>query len=302
MIKFSYTITNPPYGKGREGLLKNIILKCKEISNIIYTLGPTEYFILNEKYIGGVTERTDLNKEEYFKQVSNEISLIKIDCNSNINLNLFPKINKNPNYNPIYSPIPKLKIKEKEVDMSLAGIWMSGGDDKRMKPYKQHFYDKKQNEDDIEIWTSTKKPKYFPSSNLECLNNMKGEKSYGKWRIIYPIHSLSKSNIKLISPNELICSNDLRKFIINSKEEGEKLIKYLNKDEILNIIYSVEKTTSPLKSTFLHIPLPLFLVLPDHQDQHFSNYFKVTENTTLDYNNPDTYKIDLEKLKTEEQT
>ena len=51
------------------------------------------------------------------------------------------------------------------------------------------------------------------------------------------------------------------------------------------------------KSTLSHIPLPLFLVPPDHQDQHFNNYFKVTENTTLDYNNPDTYTIDLEKLK-----
>ena len=148
MIKFSYTITNPPYGRSKEGLLKNIILKCKEISNIIYTLGPTEYFILNEKYIGGVTERTDLNKEEYFKQVSNEISLIKIDCNSNINLNLFPKINKNPNYNPIYSPIPKLKIKEKEVDMSLAGIFYPGGIPhcKEIENYRKELKENKKEE------------------------------------------------------------------------------------------------------------------------------------------------------------
>ena len=226
------------------------------------------------------------------------MELIKIDCNFNINLNLFPKINKNPNYNPIYSPIPKLKIKEKEVDMSLAGINYPGGivDNPIYKEYRKELKENKK-EGKYQLYTSPGTIKY--TDNEELINYfIKNDRSYNKgWRVILSRVFDNFKNLILIDKTTNIHSDNIKVFLVNSQEEGEKLIKYLKQENILKIINNIKQVIGLPKSTLSHIPLPLFLVPPDHQDQHFNNYFKVTENTTLDYNNPDTYTINLEKIK-----
>ena len=292
-MKFDFILSNPPYNceglKAKQNMVfyKSFLEQGRKLANECYFVGPYSYLSSYKNL--GITEIHKLGKETF--DIAIQTAWVKIDSNQTENTFIDENI--------LYSPIPKLKIEEKEVDMSLAGINLSDTGYRGIEDYKEKLSKTKQNEDDIEIYTSTQTIKYINDKDLlERIKNHEngGINNYNKPKIIWAVND-NLTNFIYIE-NQHYLPNCFKKLIIKDKEEGEKLIKYLKQENLNLIINSLDINSKIIsKSTLSHIPLPLFLIPPDHQDQHFSNYFKVTENTTLDYNNPDTYIIDLEKLK-----
>ena len=263
MIKFSYIISNPPYNceglKAKQNMVfyKSFLEQGRKLANECYFVGPYSYLSSYKNL--GITEIHKLGKETF--DIAIQTAWVKIDSNQTENTFIDENI--------LYSPIPKLKIEEKEVDMSLAGIFLSNEDSIDITFYKENPLSKtRENQEQTEVWVTGQRIKY--TDNKELLERMKNStKFFDNYRIIW-----SKMNdlkdLKILKPREYNLPYSLFKLLINNEEEGEKLIKYLNQNNLREIIKNVSNGNQIGRKNLSHIPLPLFLVPPDHQDQHFS--------------------------------
>ena len=131
MIKFSYIISNPPYNceglKAKQNMVfyKSFLEQGRKLANECYFVGPYSYLSSYKNL--GITEIHKLGKETF--DIAIQTAWVKIDSNQTENTFIDENI--------LYSPIPKLKIKEKEVDMSLAGINLSDTGYRGIEDYKE---------------------------------------------------------------------------------------------------------------------------------------------------------------------
>ena len=145
-MKFDFILSNPPYNceglKAKQNMVfyKSFLEQGRKLANECYFVGPYSYLSSYKNL--GITEIHKLGKETF--DIAIQTAWVKIDSNQTENTFIDENI--------LYSPIPKLKIKEKEVDMSLAGIFINHNGNQKGK---ENFYKEKQNEDDIKIYSTS---------------------------------------------------------------------------------------------------------------------------------------------------
>ena len=245
-MKFDLIIGNPPYNNP-------INTGMKKRRNIQFYLDFVDESLLLSKnkviMIGPYSYLSDKNS----LKSRNIIDLVKTDkfgnqCAIPVCYTFHDK-NINKHYINPYINYPKYK-----KEFSIASLFSRdapSGDFVKNRVYL-NINDKKQNVDDIKIYTSTQTIKYIPK-NLEK-DFIDVDKNYEKYRIIYRVQDTKFSDPQILQPNTLVFPMSLNQLLINNQQEGELIINHIKNN--LDIINNIRTSTSLTKDNFQYILLP----------------------------------------------